>query len=201
MKWKIDYFTQIDSTQKYLLKKIEKEDLNYYCIWSDYQTSGIGTKGRNWKGKKGNLFLSFVVDLKEFDFIPIQSLSIYFSFLVFEILKKYQSNLIIKWPNDIYILNNEPKKIAGILVNVKKKKIICGIGINTKFAPEIDSEYKSGCLDIDIKNDKIVKEILAAVEKKERWENIFYKYQKIFNKSKRIFNIQKSLNKDGSLKG
>ena len=201
MKWKIEYFSEIDSTQKYLLKKIEKEDLNYYCVWSDYQTNGIGTKNNKWVGKKGNLFLSFVINLKEFDFIPIQSLSIYFSFLVFEVLRKHQSNLLIKWPNDIYILDIEPKKVGGVLTNIKKKKIICGVGINTKFAPEIDSEYKSGCLDIKIKNDKIVKKILAAVEKKESWESIFFRYQKIFDESKKFFNIQKLLNKDGSLKG
>ena len=201
MKWKIEYFSEIDSTQKYLLKKIEKEDLNYYCVWSDYQTNGIGTKNNKWVGKKGNLFLSFVINLKEFDFIPIQSLSIYFSFLVFEVLRKHQSNLLIKWPNDIYILDIEPKKVGGVLTNIKKKKIICGVGINTKFAPEIDSEYKSGCLDIKIKNDKIVKKILAAVEKKENWESIFFRYQKIFDESKKFFNIQKLLNKDGSLKG
>ena len=102
--WKIEYFDEIDSTQKYLLKKIEKENLNYYCVWSEYQTDGIGTKGRKWNGKKGNIFISFVIDLNEFNFIPLQSLSVYYSFLTYKVLKKYKNNLIIKWPNDIFLL-------------------------------------------------------------------------------------------------
>ena len=199
-KWKIDYFNEISSTQQYLLERVEKEDLNYYCVWSENQTDGIGTKGRSWKGERGNLFFSFVVNLDEFNFIPIQSLSVYFSFLMFEVLKKYKKNLIIKWPNDIYILENEPKKVVGILANIKKGKIVCGIGVNTKINPNIKAEYKSGCLDMDIKNDKILKEFLYFINQKPKWETVFKEYKKIFNKSKNIFDIKNDLNNDATLK-
>ena len=199
-KWRIEYFDEIDSTQKYLLKKIEDQNLNYYCVWSEYQSDGIGTKGRKWKGESGNIFLSFCVDLKEFDFVPMQSLSVYFSFIVYKVLVKYKQNLIIKWPNDIYLIEETPKKVAGVLTNIKKGKIICGIGINTKHAPEITGEYKAGCLDIKIKNDKIVKEILEAVLNKKSWKKVFWEYKKIFEKSKKIFEIKNDLNYDATLK-
>ena len=199
--WKIEYFEEIDSTQKYLLKKIEKENLNYYCVWSEYQTSGIGTKNRKWVAKRGNLFFSFVVSLEEFNFIPLQSLSVYFSYLMYEILKKYDKRVTLKWANDLYILENEPKKVGGILTNIKKKKIICGIGVNTKFAPEIDSEYKSGCLDINIKNDKILEEFFDKLDKKKKWGKVFFEYKKIFEKNKKIFGIDGILNNDATLKG
>jgi len=199
-KWKIEYFNAISSTQKYLLDRIEKEDLNNYCIWSENQTDGIGTKNRKWKGKSGNIFLSFCVSLKEYDFVPMQSLSVYFSFLLYDVLVRYKDNLIIKWPNDIYLIEESPKKVAGILTNVKKGKIICGIGINTKYAPEIQGEYKAGCLDIKIKNDKIVKEILEAVSDKKSWKKVFLEYKKIFEKSKKIFEIKNDLNYDATLK-
>ncbi len=199
-KWKIEYFNEINSTQQYLLKRIEKEDLNYYCVWSENQTDGIGTKYRKWKGKKGNLYFSFCIDLNEFNFVPMQSLSVYFSFLVYKTLIKYRQDLTIKWPNDIYLIEQESKKISGILTNIKKSKIICGIGINTKYTPEIDGEYKAGCLDINIKNDKILEEFLNEVSKKHKWQDVFKEYKKIFAKSKEIFGIKFDLNNDATLK-
>ena len=198
MKWEIEYFNEIDSTQKYLLKKIEKEDLNYYCVWSDFQTNGIGTKGREWKGKKGNLFFSFVVNLDEFSFVPMQSLSIYFSYLMYEVLKKYDNRDTLKWANDLYILD-EPRKVGGVLVNIKRKKIICGIGINTKFAPKV-KEYKTASLNGKVKNDRILLEFLSKVNEKRSWSEIFIEYEKIFNENQKIFNIKGTLNSDASLK-
>ncbi len=199
-KWEIEKFDVINSTQKYLLKKIEKEDLNFYCVWSEFQTDGIGTKNNKWVGEKGNLFFSFVINLNEFNFVPMQSISIYFSFIMYEILHKYKNNLIIKWPNDIYIFDEIPKKIAGVLVNIKRKKIICGIGVNTKHSVNLEGEYESGSLDIDIKNDKILQDFLNSVLKKPLWEYVFNKYKKVFDKSKRFFYDNAKLNKDATLK-
>ena len=200
-KWKIEYFSEIDSTQKYLLKKIEKEDLNYYCVWSEYQTNGIGTKNRKWIAKKGNLFFSFVVNVEEFNFIPLQSLSVYFSYLMYEVLKRYNERITLKWANDLYILDKEPKKVGGVLTNIKRKKIVCGIGINTKFNPLINGEYKSGCLDIKVKNDKILSEFLELVSLKKSWKEVFIEYERIFYKNRDIFNIKAVLNEDATLKG
>ncbi len=199
-KWEIEKFDVINSTQKYLLKKIEKEDLNFYCVWSEFQTDGIGTKNNKWVGEKGNLFFSFVINLNEFNFVPMQSISVYFSFIMYEILHKYKNNLIIKWPNDIYIFDEIPKKIAGVLVNIKRKKIICGIGVNTKHSVNLEGEYESGSLDIDIKNDKILQDFLNSVLKKPSWEYVFNKYEKVFGKSKGFFYENAKLNKDATLK-
>jgi len=199
-KWIIEYFEEISSTQKYLLEKIEKENLNYYCVWSENQTSGIGTKNNKWIGKKGNLFFSFVVDLNEFKFVPLQSLSVYFSFLMYKELSKYRKNLLIKWPNDIYMINDKLRKIAGVLVNIKRKKIICGIGVNTKHSVNLVGEYEAGCLELDIKNGKILENFLNSVAEKYLWSDVFKEYKNIFEKSKRYFNINAELDNDAGLK-
>ena len=200
-KWEIKYFKEIESTQQYLLEKIKKEDLNYYCVWSEFQTNGIGTHQRNWIGKNGNLFFSFVVDLKEFNFVPIQSLSVYFSFLMYKNLKEYKKNLTIKWPNDLYIIQKTPEKVGGVLCNVLRKKIICGIGVNTKKNVNLNEKYKSGYLDINIKNDKILKNFLNLIDKKFLWEDVFKEYNEIFEKNRKIFGIKNNLNHDATLKG
>ena len=59
----------------------------------------------------------------------------------------------MKWPNDIYLIKEKPKKIGGVITNIARNTIICGIGLNTKFAP--NDEFES--LDIEIKNDKKIK--------------------------------------------
>jgi len=198
--WEVHYFEEISSTQKYLLERIEKDNLNYYCVWSEYQTNGIGTKNNKWIGEKGNLFFSFIVDTNEFEFVPMQSLSVYFSFLLYKELKNYKKNLLIKWPNDIYMLKDGLKKIAGVLVNIKYKKIICGIGVNTKHPVRLNDKYKAGSLELDIKNGKILKSFLNSVSKKPEWGYIFMEYKKIFEKSRKYFNINGKLNNDATLK-
>jgi BirA family biotin operon repressor/biotin-[acetyl-CoA-carboxylase] ligase len=93
----IIYFEEIDSTQKYLLENL-KENV---CVWSEYQYEGIGSRGNSWVGEKGNLFFSFsihknnlVKDLK------LQSVSIYYMFLLKEVLNEFGSKVKFKWPND-----------------------------------------------------------------------------------------------------
>jgi len=199
--WAVIYFDEIDSTQKYLINNLNRFNLPV-CIWSENQTGGIGTKNRKWEGNKGNLFFSFAINQAEFDFVPMQSLSVYFSYILYDVLKKYNQNVTIKWPNDIYILEETPKKIAGILTNIKNKKIICGIGINTEFDPNIIADsYKSGCLCIKGKNDKILKEFLSLLVNKYSWEYVFENYSKIFAKNKSVFGINGILNNDATIKG
>jgi len=199
--WRIIYFEKIDSTQKYLLENLDKFNLPI-CIWSEFQTAGVGTRNRKWIGEKGNLFFSFAISLEEFDFIPRQSLSVYFSYILYEILKSFKKNLIIKWPNDIYLLEDRPKKVAGILINIRKNIIICGIGVNTQINPNVKIEnYESGCLCVKGKNDKILKEFLFEISKKPKWKNIFKEYKKIFEISKNIFDLKANLNNDATIKG
>ena len=185
-KWKIKYFNEIDSTQKYLLENLEEN----LCVWSDYQTAGIGSRNNSWIGKRGNLFFSFCVGLDEFNFVPMQSLSIYFGYLMKKTLNNFGSRVVLKWPNDLYLEN----KIGGVLTNIKRQKIVCGIGLNSRYGVE-DFEL----LDIDLKNDTILKEFLMLVEKKISWQKIIEEYRKEFYLTREKFGISAELADDGSL--
>ena len=101
----------------------------------------------------------------------------------------------------MYILDKTPKKVGGILVNIIKKKIICGIGVNTKKSVKLNGEYESACLDINTKNDKILEEFLLLVDRKIKWEDIFIEYNDVFEKNKKFFFITENLNNDATLKG
>ncbi len=190
----IIYFEEIDSTQKYLLKNLDKYELPV-CIWSDYQTDGIGSRGNKWIGKKGNLFFSFAFPLNYFKNIPLQSFSIYFGWILKKTLNELGSNVVLKWPNDIYLIDDKPLKAGGIITSVKNETLVCGIGLNTSFSPS--EEF--GCLDIKIKNDKILQNFFAKLEQKPNFDEVIKEYKKEFETTKKIFGIEGELDKDGAL--
>ncbi|WP_024787112.1 MULTISPECIES: biotin--[acetyl-CoA-carboxylase] ligase [unclassified Lebetimonas] len=188
--WEIIYFNKIDSTQKYLIENIDKYKLPV-CVWSEYQTEGIGSRGNRWLGERGNLFFSFA--LKNNLNIPIQSLSIFFAFVMKKTLENFGLNLFMKWPNDLY--TKDLKKVCGVLSQFKKDILTVGIGVNTKKSP---SNNFAG-LDLKIKNDKILKGFLKNIYNYS-WEEIINEYQKEFEKTKNLFDIDGILEDDGSLK-
>jgi len=188
------YFETLNSTQLYLTEMIKHKRLTPpVCVWTQLQTEGIGSRGRRWIGKKGNLFFSFAYEIKHFD-APPQSLSIYFGWIFKATLNETGSKAVMKWPNDIYLLDNKPKKIGGVITNILGDKVVCGIGLNTKFAPS--EEF--GSLDIDIKNDKILKTFFDNI-KLYKWNRVLDEYKEEFEKTKEIFDIEGSLVDDGGI--
>ncbi len=174
----IVYLKSIDSTHKYLKKFIESNGYkNPLAIVTQNQTDGIGSRDNKWIGSEGNLFFSFVIDKNLIaDDLPVQSYSIYFSFVLKEILEKYGSSIWLKWPNDFYINQN---KIGGTITNIKGDLIFCGIGLNL-----INSDTTFGSLDIDINVNSLLKEYFSDLKRKITWKQIFSKFSIEFEKSK-----------------
>ena len=195
-KLQIIYFEKIDSTQKYLIEKIKNNSLiPPVCIWSEMQTDGIGSRNNKWIGKKGNLFFSFALEQAKLKEVPLESLSIYFGWIFKKTLNKLGSKAVMKWPNDIYLIKEKPKKIGGVITNITRNTVICGIGLNTKFAP--NNEFES--LDIEIKNDKILKSFFSNLYI-QNWQSVINEYKVEFEKYKKLFAISAELMNDGSLK-
>ncbi len=199
---KIIRLKEVDSTHTYLKDFILKNKYTQpLCFVTDYQTNGIGSRGNSWSGKKGNIFFSFVIQ-KEFLVydLPTQSISIYFSFILKELLKKLNSQIWLKWPNDFYI---EDKKIGGTITSISKDLIYCGIGLNLL---DVSDDY--GKLDIKIDVDKLLEDYFIELEKKILWKQIFSDFKIEFQHSKKfqttIDNQKVSLenailNEDGSI--
>jgi len=200
---KIIKLKEVDSTHTYLKDEIKKNGYTYpICIITEHQTNGIGSRGNSWTGKKGNLFFSFVITKNELpEDLQLQSASIYFSYLLKEVLKSQGSKLWLKWPNDFYVDN---KKIGGTITSINQNLIYCGIGINLE---DVDVQY--GKLDIDIDIMYILKLYFKTLEKKSEWKQIFNSFKVEFQKSRKykatIDNEKVSLenailNNDGSIK-
>ncbi|MCG3662594.1 biotin--[acetyl-CoA-carboxylase] ligase [Aliarcobacter butzleri] len=177
---KIIRLDEVDSTHKYLKECISKNEYTSpLCIVTDLQTQGIGSRGNSWIGKKGNLFFSFALDINSLPKdLPLQSTSIYFTYILKNILKNLGSQVWIKWPNDFYIEN---KKIGGTITSMSKNLIFCGIGLNLL---DVEKEYEK--LDIKIDVDEVLKNYFFEIEKKISWKQIFSDFKIEFEKSKKF---------------
>ncbi len=201
-KMKIIRLNEVNSTHTYLKEYIQTNGyVEPLCIVTDYQTNGIGSRGNSWTGKKGNLFFSFVISIDELpEDLPLQTISIYVSYILKSILKNLGSNVWIKWPNDFYINN---KKIGGTITNMSKNLVYCGIGLNLL---EVEEDF--GKLDIKVDIDNLLQNYFLELEKKISWKQIFSDFKIEFQLSKKFQTTidnqkvsleQAILNEDGSI--
>jgi BirA family biotin operon repressor/biotin-[acetyl-CoA-carboxylase] ligase len=197
---KIEHFDTLPSTQKYLIEKIRSGDIEETLISTDIQTDGVGSRGNSWIGERGNLLFSFSINKNRVPKdTPLQSLSIYFSLYLFQILKRFNSEIILKWPNDFYL---KDKKLGGTVTNIVKNFIIVGIGINRV------SKSGFGSFDFPKSNREILELLISDLKELKSWREIFSIYKDEFENSRRFSINHKerrvplkdsTLNSDGSI--
>ncbi len=125
------YFEKINSTNIFLKERKDLDDGT--VVLAEYQEGGKGRKGRKWisPAYKG-LYFSILLK-KNFNVINLLKLSLFFGYIVRNVIQNYVSDKVyIKWPNDIYL---NGKKLGGILIETELEgnevnRVIVGIGIN-----------------------------------------------------------------------
>jgi len=202
LRLKILYFKTLPSTQLYLKEQLKRKALEIpIAVVADIQTKGVGSRENSWMSQEGNLFLSFALDINELPSdLKLESVCIYFSYLLKEVLTEFDSNVFLKWPNDFYIEN---KKIGGMITNIVDNILICGVGLNLTTAPE-----GFAALDITINRKILIEKYWQKIEKKVLWKQVFSKYKLEFENNKNFFTHSKemrislessTLESDGSL--
>ena len=177
----IIYFDNIDSTQKYLIDSINRGRYSPpIAIIAKEQHLGVGSRGNSWEGGVGNLYTSIALT-KEYlpNDLPITSASIYFGWLMRDILIEYNDKVWLKWPNDIYIENS---KIGGIITYCKSSLVIIGIGINMSRG---SNNYYS--IELDLTPYELLTIYIEKLQQKVSWKSIFSKYRLEFEKSREFF--------------
>jgi len=198
----IIFLDSVESTHTYLKEYIKKNGYSKpLAIVTQFQTNGLGSRNNKWEGKKGNLFFSFIIEKNLLpDDLPIQSSSIYFSFILNEIISNQGSSIWLKWPNDFYV---DDKKIGGTITNFSNNCYYCGIGLNLNF-----TNQNFGYLDIEIDLKVLINDYFKAILEKKTWKQIFSKYSIEFEKSKqykttidneKVSLLGATLNNDGSI--
>ena len=175
----IIYLKETTSTHKVLIEGIASGEFKApIALSADVQTSGVGSRDNSWQGGDGNLFLSFCIESDKLPAdLPKNSMSIYFSYLMKEVLSLHGSNLFLKWPNDFYLGD---KKIGGTITKILKDDIVvCSMGINLKSSPK-DFEI----IDINIEKVLLIESFILKLKEDILWKKIFRKYRVEFEKSR-----------------
>ena len=192
----ICYLDEVDSTHIYLINKVKQNQITPpFAVYAKKQLHGVGSRGNSWHSGEGNLFLSFCIKKSELVFdLPSQSTSVYFSYILKELLNDFGSKVWLKWPNDFYI---DDKKVGGtITAFIKNEIIVCSIGLNLKSSLK---EY--AVLDIEIGKDTLLKSYFLKLKEDIFWKDIFRKYKVEFLRSTKYSYYDKSVQKKLSLKG
>ncbi|MDL0114569.1 biotin--[acetyl-CoA-carboxylase] ligase [Campylobacter felis] len=171
---------KIASTQLFLCEQIRKDEIKQNtAIYALEQTSGVGSRDNAWISSRGNLHLSFCVREEDLPSdLPLASVSIYFAYLLKDLLAQKGSQIWLKWSNDLYLGD---KKVGGVMSHKIGEFVVCGMGLNLKFAPQ-----NAAVCDIEIELKELVEEFIKVLEKKFLWKQIFSKYMLEFEKSKKF---------------
>ncbi len=133
------WLKETDSTQRRL------KEGSFPCgtvFVADWQKEGKGRKGRRWESQEGGLYFSFVIC--EEDFRNYLQLPLVAGLAISDFLDSIGLRTTIKWPNDVY---TKGRKIAGILVEKSKEKIVVGIGLNVN-QKEFPEDLKKNAISI-----------------------------------------------------
>ena len=138
MKFKIFKFKKVNSTNNTAIRIIKNTNHKFGMIVSESQSNGRGQYGKKWVSYKGNLFVSFFLNLENLN-IKLKQITKINCLLIKKLLSiYYKKKIVFKKPNDLLI---DKKKICGILqetlVKLDKKFLIIGIGINLIKNPNI----------------------------------------------------------------
>ena len=173
-------FDELKSTQSYLIEQILDKKLSTpIVVVTKKQTNGIGSRDNSWEGGEGNLFFSFALSLDDLPIdLPLNSASIYFSFIMKEILEKFIDDIWLKWPNDLYYQKN---KVGGIITKKIDNVLVCGIGINLK---KNSNGYEA--LNINIEPIFLLQRYIDKLKNSPSWKQVFSKYAIEFERSKRV---------------
>ncbi len=128
-------FDILESTQDKAFELLEKFD--EVIVISERMTKGRGRYGNTWISEVGGLYMSIGFKNKDVDFS--KKLLIITPIAVLDVLEQCSISASIKLPNDIYF---ESKKLCGILIEMKDRDVVLGIGLNVnqlEFPKEINA--------------------------------------------------------------
>lgn len=167
---------ECESTQTIALENLDSFP-NEESVWvlSENMTKGRGRLGRTWQCLSGNLFMSgaFRIDLSKERHWPFVSLLAARALCkALESQHLWNDKLFIKWPNDIWAVSNSgvAGKVGGLLSEIKKSKLIIGLGLNTSAHPKNNEDYPTWDL------ESILAKPCPRIALGEAFSNEFSKY-------------------------
>ncbi|MEK9971647.1 MAG: biotin--[acetyl-CoA-carboxylase] ligase [Ferrovibrio sp.] len=141
MKWTVQVFDSLDSTNEEIRRQAETGAAEGLAVLARQQTAGRGRRGRAWDSPPGNMFLSLLLRPRT---SPAQAatLSLLTAVALLEAIDlagpAAGTRLTCKWPNDVLV---NGAKVAGILLESRTAPdgslgwVTVGIGTNLVWHP------------------------------------------------------------------
>jgi BirA family biotin operon repressor/biotin-[acetyl-CoA-carboxylase] ligase len=127
------FFEELPSTNDYLKTHPFEPFLGVVAL---SQTAGRGRRGRRWLSERGKgLYFSVLLPPLNKN-LTLAGLA--FGHAVYKTLAELSPRFCLKWPNDVYISG---KKVAGVLPELLKDRLIVGVGINLFYSKEELSSF------------------------------------------------------------
>jgi len=124
-------------------------DIPMHLCATDWQTHGVGRRGKRWDTSRGNVTFSVLLSLPNRP-AELMGLSLVTGICVAESLTELANiHVQLKWPNDVLVEGN---KLCGLLTELRSgasqtTQVIAGIGVNyTKQAVVTEGDYQSTSL-------------------------------------------------------
>ncbi|MFT4967954.1 MAG: BirA family biotin operon repressor/biotin-[acetyl-CoA-carboxylase] ligase [Candidatus Deianiraeaceae bacterium] len=131
-------YEEIDSTNLEAKRLIDSQAIHQITIISaKIQTHGRGRMDRSWVSIQGNMMFSIIIPQK---WVKNNLLPICVCIAIYEVISP-NNNVYFKWPNDILIVNDVPKKCCGVLIENYNDYFIVGIGVNIVSHPLHDMRF------------------------------------------------------------
>jgi BirA family biotin operon repressor/biotin-[acetyl-CoA-carboxylase] ligase len=150
----LEVFTELGSTNRYLLERNAPPSGELYACLAEYQTAGRGRRGRRWSTPLGaGLCLSVAW---QFAGTPpdLPALTLAVGVVVRRALARVAQVAVgLKWPNDLVL---DERKLGGILLELNAEAhggchVVAGIGLNVQLPPEllpVLSDWPRGAVDL-----------------------------------------------------
>ena len=151
---RLEVFTEIGSTNRYLLERAPPPDDRLTVCLAEYQHAGRGRRGRKWSTPLGaGLCLSVGWQFK--DAPPgLSALTLAVGVVVRRALARVaRVDIELKWPNDLVW---DERKLGGILLELTAEAqggchVVAGLGLNVALPPELLptlSDWPRGAVDL-----------------------------------------------------
>jgi BirA family biotin operon repressor/biotin-[acetyl-CoA-carboxylase] ligase len=122
----------VDSTQEEA-KRLIKKGVTKGVVSAEGQKSGKGRGIKTWESPKGNLYLTFILQIPQDKIKESSTLS-----LVLAAVTANKFNLQLKWPNDLLHFRAKVGGILGEGLFEKNYFLLLGLGLNVGSHPTLD---------------------------------------------------------------
>jgi len=141
----LHWFTELDSTNRYLLDAARAGAPGGIVAVADHQTAGRGRLGRTWVAPPGASLLMSVLLRPEIPVEQRHALVTAAGLAMAEAVEAVTGVVAgLKWPNDLLVGD---RKLAGILAEATGDAVVVGIGVNIEWhdVPADLTEIATAC--------------------------------------------------------